>query len=164
MTGPPGAGKSTLARMLAESPRLPLVAKDDFKETLFDALGAGDVEESRRLGVAAWKLLFRTAGEILGAGGSVVVEGNFSDAGGFASLPPARVVQLHLTAPEEVLMERYLGRERHPGHQTAAYAPEIRRRLRSGDWGPLDLPGTLLRVDTALTLPDAAELARRIRR
>ncbi len=164
MTGPPGAGKSTLARAVADELGLPLVAKDDVKEALFDTLGAHDVEESRRLGAAAWTLLFRTAGEILRAGGSLVVEGNFSDAGEFARLPPARVVQLHLTAPEDVLMERYLQRERHPGHQTVAYAPEIRRRIRAGDWGPLDLPGTLLRVDTALTRPDVGALASRIGR
>ncbi len=162
VTGPPGAGKSMLARALADELALPLVAKDDLKEALFDTLGARDVAESRRLGGAAWNLLFRVAAEILQAGGSLVVEGNFSDPGGFARLPPAEVVQLHLDAPAALLLERYRSRERHPGHQTDAYEPEIRARIEAGEWGPLELPGRLIRIVTDHPV-DVAGLARGLR-
>ena len=37
VTGPPAAGKTTVAREIARSLRLPLVAKDTIKEALFDA-------------------------------------------------------------------------------------------------------------------------------
>ncbi|HSP72820.1 MAG TPA: hypothetical protein VLN26_10655, partial [Gaiellaceae bacterium] len=120
-------------------------------------------EETRRLGEAAWDALFHVAGELLGAGCSLVVEGNFSRPEPFAALPPSRIVQLHLTAPPEVLLERYLARPRHPGHQTEAYAPHIRARIEAGDWEPVVLPGSLLVVDTATHRPDPRQLADLIR-
>lgn len=52
------SGKSTLAAALASLLDLPLIAKDRFKEILFDALGVGDMEWSRRLGAAAVALQF----------------------------------------------------------------------------------------------------------
>ena len=52
VTGPPAAGKTTVARELACRLRLPLIAKDTIKEALFDGLGTGDLAWSRRLGEA----------------------------------------------------------------------------------------------------------------
>jgi hypothetical protein len=137
------------------------VAKDDFKETLFEHFPADGVEESRRLGVVAWELLFGTAAELLRAGVSLVLEGNFADPERFARLPPARVVQLHLSAPPALLVERYRTRPRHPGHQSEAYAPEIERRIRGGEWAALPLDARLITVDTTDAV-DVRDLARQI--
>jgi hypothetical protein len=60
-----------------------------------------------------------------------------------------------------VLVERYRARPRHPGHQSDAYAPEIERRIRSGEWEALALPGRLITVDTT-TAVDVPDLARQI--
>ena len=51
ISGPPAAGKSTGARLLAPELALPVIAKDVIKQALMDVLGLPDgVEESHGLG------------------------------------------------------------------------------------------------------------------
>jgi DNA polymerase III delta prime subunit len=50
----------------------------------------------------------------------------------FATLPPHRLVQVYCAAPEDVTMERYLARDRHPGHHDRVRAEEVRTAVRSG--------------------------------
>ena len=77
VSGPPGAGKTTLARRIAKELGLPLFARDDIKELLFDTLGWSDRQWSRKLGLASWKLLYHLLEEMLKANQSLVVESNF---------------------------------------------------------------------------------------
>lgn len=81
VSGAPGAGKSTLARPLADLLGMPLLSKDVIKETLFDVLGHvadDELDSSRRLG-AAMELLWRLAAECP----SVVLEANFRSQSGY---------------------------------------------------------------------------------
>jgi len=76
VSGPPGAGKSTLARPLAAALGFSLLSKDVIKESLFDALGPLDQDalvSSKRLGAAAMELLWQLAEEAP----RVVLEANF---------------------------------------------------------------------------------------
>ncbi len=43
VTGMPSSGKTTVAEDLARRLRLPLIAKDEIKESLYDSRGAEDV-------------------------------------------------------------------------------------------------------------------------
>ncbi len=63
MTGPPGAGKTTLAEALAAELGFALFAKDHIKEMLHDTLGEeADLAWSRRLGGASMELLWAWPG------------------------------------------------------------------------------------------------------
>jgi predicted kinase len=163
VTGMPAAGKTTLAESLSRSLGVPLIAKDRIKERLYETLGVGDDEWSDRLGRAAFELLFDAASLLVGAGHSVVVEANFYR--GLAEprlreLPEHRLVQIHCTAPLDVLLTRYRNRPRHAGHRDREKVGLLPERLESGAHEPLDLPGELIRVDTSQPVDTAAIAAR----
>jgi predicted kinase len=123
VSGPPGAGKSSLAVPLAGALGLPLLSKDVIKETLFDALGHLDQDElasSRRLGAAAMELLWRLAAECP----AVVIEANFRRRSPYErerlrALSP-RPVEVYCRLPAELAAERYAERgarsDHHPVH------------------------------------------------
>lgn len=164
--GPPAAGKTTIVRGIAAELRLPLIAKDTIKEALFDSLGSGDLAWSQRLGEATYLTLLGLVEDSVAAGASVVVEANFARGGETAArlaALPARFVQVHCSAPLDVLLERYASRERHPGHVNSERIEALREAVESGRHEPLDLPGETIRVNTS-GLVDVPALAERVRR
>ena len=156
VSGPPCAGKSTLANRLREELGWPLLAKDSIKELLFDSVGWHDRAWSRKLSEASYAVLFNVAAELLRAGQRCVIEGNFrwrDTAGRFGSLlrPELRVVQICCTAPLAVLSARLHSRiaagQRHPGHLDAATAQEIEGELARFNQ-PLPIAGPQLVFDS----------------
>ncbi|GIG64671.1 AAA family ATPase [Phytomonospora endophytica] len=154
VTGPPAAGKSTLAARLADDLGFVLLAKDALKEAIAEGWGVSTLDESRRAGAAAVRALYAMGAELLGRGVSVVMESAFhrglaeADLVGLLALAEAVVVDCR--APRALCLERYVARagsvERHRCHFDA-------ERVAAGalDWGvwePLDLDVPTLRVDT----------------
>ena len=152
-----------MAQALASELPLPLLAKDDVKEPLFDILGVGDREWSRKLGAATYEILFALARRLLESRVSCILESNFSHAEPLRALPPARVVQIFCTAPAEVILERYGQRVRHPGHLDGEIVAELRQRLAEDEWKPLELDGEQIELDTS-TPVDVKSLAATLRR
>jgi predicted kinase len=151
VTGPPGGGKTTIAAAARDGLELPLLAKDTLKETLGGVLGITEREASRQLGVAVFEAIGLLVRELLATRVSLIVEGNFrAGATLFGDLPPARIVQVHVSAPPHVLRERLVARDthRHPVHYDRAAADEIAARADAGEWTPLQLAGLLIEVDT----------------
>lgn len=123
ISGAPATGKTTFAARLAPALGLPLLAKDDVKETLGDALPPKSVDDSRALGAATFRLLFHLVPQLLESGTSLVLEGNFRWGDEQPLLPAverARAILLHFYARQDVCLRRNRERgergERHPVH------------------------------------------------
>jgi len=157
VSGPPAAGKSTLAAAVAAHLRWPLISKDDIKETLADALGgpAADPGWSRQLGGAAMAILWRLARRCPQA----VLEANFRWR---SELERARLhqleatlVELHCVCPADELVRRYAQRAQtaHAVHPLRTLSPELieecNRPMAAGQVievdtaRPLDLPAVI---------------------
>lgn len=155
--GWPGSGKSTLARALAPELGLPLLVKDEIKETLSDGLGRPrTVEESQRLGRVAVQTLLGVARRCPGA---VLDSTWFEYTRPLLAALPGALVELRCTVPLDVARSRYEARAagRHGGHlDTARTVDEL--------WGrpvpPLGV-GPLLEVDTTGPV-DVPALARAV--
>ena len=102
ISGLPGTGKSTLARVLARRYTLPLICKDTIKEPLFDVIGATDRAASRHLSDASFAAMFALARDCLRAGTDLILEGNFRpgehEPAVIAALPAAQVADPAQTA------------------------------------------------------------------
>jgi predicted kinase len=131
VTGPPCSGKSTLAARLSRDTGWPIVAKDDYKEILFDVLGTGNAAWSRRLSVVAFEMQLGVAEAVLGAGLGLILDGNFTAARHSQRISAmvagrARALQVACRAGADVLAERQRLRARaatrHAGHLDARSA------------------------------------------
>lgn len=154
VAGWPGSGKSTVAAALATELGLPLLAKDEIKEALMDALGPPPtVADSQRLGKAAVLAMLRVARHCPGA---VLDSTWYNYAIPLARTLPGQLAEVHCTLPLDLARARYLSRAatRHAGHLDFA-------RSEAELWGEPSRPpglGPVVPVDTSGPL-DAASLA-----
>ncbi len=126
ISGPPGSGKTTIARPLAEALGFALLTKDDIKESLFVSLNGlpGDLGFSRRVGAAAMDLLWALAPHCP----SAILEANFrtqsacerEKVSALLSESNTGLVEVHCRLPLEEAARRYAERARivrhHPAH------------------------------------------------
>jgi predicted kinase len=158
ISGAPCTGKTTLGQRIARDLSFPFISKDRIKELLFDTVGVGDREWSKKLGAATMEILFMLAETELVAGRSFVLEANFRPAQANAQFQPLRakydftVFQVECSADSDVLLTRFQARtesgERHPGHIDHITYPEVVADLQFGVYGPLEIADALYTVDT----------------
>ena len=158
VTGAPCAGKTTVARRIAQEFRLPLIAKDDIKESLFDSLGWKDREWSKQLGRATMRLLFYFVETQIAAGRSCIVESNFRaemETQEFRVLQTKHdfvPLQIVLKCERDVLVQRFRARwdsgTRHPGHVDHLPNEEELAAILDSDYHAMDLGGQVIEIDT----------------
>lgn len=149
VTGPPGSGKTEVARPLAAGLGLPLLSKDVIKEAMFDELGMGDRLWSRRLGRAAVTALYRIAADCPAA----VIESLFYRDVSVDDLKAlgTPLIEIHCECSPQLAIARFQQRaetERHPGHLDTRQPLDKLEQLVHESSTPLDLGGSLLRLDT----------------
>ncbi len=132
LAGMPASGKSTIASKLSAAFSLPVLAKDELKEALFDTVGFRCYAEKRMLDHAANAVLLRAVRAMLSAGQSVILDNNFDQLSA-CSLDDlteefgARCVTVFLGGDTEAFYRRYVERDRahlrHPGHVVQEHYP-----------------------------------------
>lgn len=154
MTGLPGSGKSTIADGLSERLALPLIAKDRFKEILFDTLGTADLAWSQRIGAAAIALQY----EVMRSVGHAVVDSALwtdrSEPELVALGQP--MIQVFCDCPFELARRRFFARVgnsalRHQGFSEEEMSQEDYNRFTPLS-EPLRVPVPLVRLDTSVPL------------
>ena len=155
-TGPPGAGKSVLARAVSQQLELPLFDRDDFKDIMFDALGWSDREWSRRVGKASWAMIYAVTSTLVAQRVTTVLDSNFRPSDlilerltALAQQHGVARLEVHLRADAEVLYDRYRSRflagGRHPGH----VAFESLDRVPRGRWPTARRPSVSARCSSS---------------
>lgn len=160
ITGAPGAGKSSLARTVAERIKAPIIFKDGIKESLYDQLVAQGLfphEITRplteRLSAVACAILFEAVLEFPSEV-PVLIEGDFRP----DDLPSALhergrpMVELHCKCDRQTRLRRHTQRalvDRHVVHCDDESTAELLRDIPDSVFGPHGF-GAVHVVDTTL--------------
>ncbi|MBD3290863.1 AAA family ATPase [candidate division KSB1 bacterium] len=177
ITGLPATGKTTLGRKIADRFGLPFFSKDEIKEQLFDTIGTGDREWSRKLSRASNALLMIILQQMIEAGRFCIVESNFPPEEydeKFRLLvqnTPFRILQIICKTERPVLQKRLEDRarsgSRHPGHLDGIllkefadksdadyqYSVKLNDRtiiVNTTQFEEIDYPGIFMEIENAL--------------
>lgn len=150
-----------MSRNVANILGLPLIAKDDIKEIMYDEIGWSDKAFSAKLAHATFGIMDYVTEQHLKNGLSLILESNYSPklaSGAFRALQEeygCAIIQVVCQTDVPVLARRYFERQhtdRHPGHNDTgdpqSYEANFKQRIQNGEDQPLDVEGPVRIVDT----------------
>jgi predicted kinase len=157
ISGPPGAGKTTLAHQLARTIGCPAICRDEIKEGMVGRIGDYVAAPSDELTLRTLATFFQVLELLVTAGVTVVAEAAFQDGvwrprlQPFSDLADVRLVCCHVTAETAWARIRHR-RDTQPARRAHADGYLIDRELHASGhdafgWTQLDLPQ--LAVDTS---------------
>jgi gluconate kinase len=157
VSGVPGAGKSTIGRLIADAKRLPLLDKDAFLEQIFDTQRPESLDDRARLSRIADELLQSAA---LKTPGAVLVSWWRHPRSADASGTPVEwlrslrgsIVEVHCRCDPMTATERFLNRSRHAGHMDSQRNPlDLKSQIEAASLlGPLEIGRTISLDGTAV--------------
>ncbi len=155
ITGYPGTGKTCLAHHLSENFSVPLVSKDEIKEIMFGSLGWSNVDWSKKLGDASYKLMLYFSEKLLYFARPFILETYFTadsekELNKLVKKYDLLPLQIVCNSKPELIMQRVKNRaesgERHPGHVDNYRSQELEEKLKS-PYLPLKIGGKILVVE-----------------
>ncbi|WP_405183588.1 ATP-binding protein (plasmid) [Nocardia sp. NBC_01377] len=174
VSGPPGAGKSTLAHALATRTGLPAIIRDEIKQGMVSASTSPHDTGYDDLNIPTLRAFFDVLTVLARAGVSVVAEAAFQDKLWRPNLIPlagfADIRVIHCTAPQAILHTRVAHRAETDPHREAHNDRDFLAAITAG--APTAQPFVPVRMDCAeLTVdttdgyrPGLAEIAQFITR
>ena len=165
ISGPPGAGKTTLAHQVANAIGCPAICRDEIKEGMVHAAPGFEPSISDELSLRTLSTFFDVIGLLLGRGTTVVAEAAFQDRLWRPGLSPllglADLRLIHCTVDLDVALDRITTRAAtNPLRQAHEAAPNLDAHRRTHTtFDPITLPVPTLAVDTTNSYnPPLAEI------
>ena len=159
VSGPPAAGKTSIAVPVAKGLGFPLIAKDDIKEALFETPNgeAGDVAWSHHLSQAAMAVLWRLASRCPAA----VLDANFrphsEDERHHIIALGGTVIEIYCRCPSEEAARRFAARASSGRWHSAHALRTVTAEMLAEYDRPISM-GPVIEVDTGHPVDHAALL------